>query len=114
MSQQGAALQTYNNELVKCLEELCERRGLLQREIDEEEREKKALEAKMAELRSRLDRADQSLRQKLAARDKFDKTIAESEQAYCKILESSQVLLSVVKKDSKSLLGEGNEQTVKK
>jgi hypothetical protein len=30
MAKQGAALQTYNNELVKSLEELCQRRHALQ------------------------------------------------------------------------------------
>ena len=33
MAEQGAALQSYNNELVKCLDELCEKRNILQKEI---------------------------------------------------------------------------------
>lgn len=40
MAQQGAALQTQNNELVKCIEELREKRELLSRSIREEESEK--------------------------------------------------------------------------
>jgi Sjoegren syndrome nuclear autoantigen 1 len=40
MATQGAALQTQNNELVKCIEELREKRDLLNRSIREEEAEK--------------------------------------------------------------------------
>ena len=36
MAQQGAALQNYNNELVKVLDELCERRQRLQKDIEED------------------------------------------------------------------------------
>ena len=46
-AKQGAALQNYNNELVKCLEDLCERRAKLQADISQEEREKQSLEAQM-------------------------------------------------------------------
>jgi len=46
-AKQGAALQNYNNELVKCLEDLCERRAKLQADICQDEREKQSLEAQM-------------------------------------------------------------------
>ena len=36
MAQQGAALQNYNNELVKCLEDLCQHRQRLKKEIGQE------------------------------------------------------------------------------
>ncbi len=103
MTQQGAALQTYNNELVKCLEELCTRRNSLQREINEEEQQKQSLVAKLNEIQAKLLKVDASLKSKLEQRDRFDRTITESEQAYVKILESSQVLLNVVKKESRQL-----------
>ncbi len=103
MTEQGAALQTYNNELVKCLEELCERRAVLQKEIEREEEEKKTLENKVRFLQEKLDTVNSSLKVKQDTREKYNKTIKESEQAYLKILESSQVLLNVVKKDAKEL-----------
>ena len=96
-------MQTYNNELVKCLEELCERRNALQKDINAEEQQKQTLEAQLAELQSRLAAVDASLGAKLETRERYDRTISESEQAYGKILESSQVLLNVVKKDIRSL-----------
>jgi Sjoegren syndrome nuclear autoantigen 1 len=55
MSKQGAALQTYNNELVKCLDELFQRRKALQEDIDVEKAEKAKLEVEMEKIRSRLD-----------------------------------------------------------
>ena len=48
MTQQGAALQTYNNELVKSLEELKARRAALQQQIEAESLEKKKLESEKA------------------------------------------------------------------
>ena len=103
MTEQGAALQSYNNDLVKCLEELCERRNLLQKDIDKEEQEKHILEAQLKTLQDKLARVDASLSNKMATKAEYDKTISESEQAYMKILESSQVLLNVVKRDAATL-----------
>ena len=40
MAQQGAALQSYNNELVKSIEELQARRAALNKQIEAEETEK--------------------------------------------------------------------------
>lgn len=103
MSQQGAALQTYNNELVKCIEELCSKRDELNRQITLEEEEKTRLQHDIRVLSEKLCRVNESLARRLAARADFDKTIAETEAAYMKILESSQTLLSVLKKETGNL-----------
>ena len=42
MSQQGATLQNYNNELVKCIEDLREKREEVNRSIAKDEEEKGA------------------------------------------------------------------------
>ncbi|KAM6985950.1 microtubule nucleation factor SSNA1 [Aplochiton taeniatus] len=103
MTQQGAALQTYNNELVKCIEELCSKRDELNRQITLEEEEKTRLQHDIRVLSEKLCRVNESLARRLAARADFDKTIAETEAAYMKILESSQTLLSVLKKETGNL-----------
>ena len=103
MAQQGAALQNYNNELVKCLEELCQRRMRLQKEIDKDQREKQILDSQLNQLNAKMAALDESLAKKLDTKAEYDRTIKEGEQAYMKILESSQALLSVVKKDSLNL-----------
>ncbi|KAJ8415468.1 hypothetical protein AAFF_G00424480 [Aldrovandia affinis] len=103
MTQQGAALQTYNNELVKCIEELCSKREQLNRQIQQEEEEKGRLQHDIRVLTEKLSRVNESLAHRLAARADFDRTIAETEAAYMKILESSQTLLSVLKQETGNL-----------
>ncbi|XP_069465953.1 microtubule nucleation factor SSNA1 [Ambystoma mexicanum] len=103
MSQQGAALQTYNNELVKCIEELCSKRDDLNRQIMLEEEEKNKLQNDIRILTEKLSRVNENLARKMASRNEFDKTIAETEAAYMKILESSQTLLTVLKREAGNL-----------
>ncbi|BFZ20410.1 hypothetical protein BsWGS_23449 [Bradybaena similaris] len=103
MSHQGAALQSYNNELVKCIEELCSKRDEIHRSILQEEEEKQKLQNDIRVLTEKLAKVNESLAKKMASRSEFDKTIAETEAAYMKILESSQTLLSVLKRESQSL-----------
>ena len=117
MAQQGAALQSYNNELVKSIEELQSRRAALNKQIEAEASEKQKLETEKKSLEDRLTTVDNSLKNKLNTKAEYDKVIAEAEQvlndrgitkyfykrysflsqAYVKILESSQLLLNVVK-----------------
>lgn len=104
-AQQGAALQTYNNELVKCLEELNYRRNCLDKEIAVDEQEKTVLENQVKEFQAKLNKVEARLRNKYETRDQYVKTIQESENAYKKILETSQVLLSSVKRESAVLMG---------
>ena len=85
MSQQGAALQNYNNELVKCIEDLCTKRDDLQRQIMVEEEEKHKLQNDIRVLSERLAKVNESLAKKISARNEFDKTIAETESAYMKV-----------------------------
>ncbi|XP_041369207.1 Sjoegren syndrome nuclear autoantigen 1 homolog [Gigantopelta aegis] len=103
MSQQGAALQSYNNELVKCIEDLCGKRDELHKQILQEEEEKQKLQNDIRILTERLAKVNESLAKKMSSRNEFDKTIAETEAAYMKILESSQTLLNVLKRESQNL-----------
>ncbi|XP_012719611.1 Sjoegren syndrome nuclear autoantigen 1 [Fundulus heteroclitus] len=103
MTQQAAALQTYNNELVKCIEDLCSTRDQLNRQIRQEEDEKERLQHDIRVLSEKLSQVNESLAQRLVARANLDRTIAETEAAYTKILESSQSLLSVLKQEAGNL-----------
>ncbi|XP_053138689.1 microtubule nucleation factor SSNA1 [Hemicordylus capensis] len=103
MTQQGAALQSYNNELVKCIEDLCAKREELSKQIRQEEEEKTKLQNDIRILTEKLARVNENLARKMASRNEFDKTIAETEAAYMKILESSQTLLNVLKKEAGNL-----------
>merc|ERR1711865_1058658 len=121
MAQQGASLQNYNNELVKCLEDLREKREAINREIAREEDDKNKIQNDLKILTERLSRINDSLARKVAARNEYDQSIQETEAAYLKvrrnhlgfwavlicmllqILESSQTLLHVLKRESANL-----------
>eukprot|EP00002_Diphylleia_rotans_P039870 TRINITY_DN9357_c0_g1_i1.p1 TRINITY_DN9357_c0_g1~~TRINITY_DN9357_c0_g1_i1.p1 ORF type:complete len:111 (+),score=28.63 TRINITY_DN9357_c0_g1_i1:62-394(+) len=104
MSQQGATLQNYNNELVRCLEELRTRREEVHRQILREEDERNKIQNDIRILTERLNKANESLSRKISARSEYDRTIVETEAAYNKILESSQTLLNLLKRDSAHLM----------
>merc|ERR1712025_193038 len=86
MAQQGAALQTYNNELVKSLEELQARRQILQQQIEADMKEKAKLEDEKRVVEERLGKVSHSQGAKLAARKEYDRVIGEAEQAYTRFL----------------------------
>ena len=64
MAQQGAALQNYNNELVKVLEELCERRQRLEQEIEMDKREKQKLDSQLAQLTAKSNALGENARRR--------------------------------------------------
>ena len=99
----GASLQTYNNELVKCIEDLREKREDVNRQILKEEEEKAKLQRDLSVLTERLSRINENLARKVQARTEYDRTIEETEAAYMKILESSQALLQVLKRETQTL-----------
>ncbi|XP_023319658.1 Sjoegren syndrome nuclear autoantigen 1 [Eurytemora carolleeae] len=113
MARQGAALQNYNNELVKSLEELCQRRHNLQNLIDVEEAEKRKLEEEKRRIDERLQVVTTGLEQKLGTKAEYDRVIGEAEGAYMKILESSQILLNAVKLRSDDLKTSGSRNNLK-
>ena len=60
-------------------------------------------------LTERLARINDNLARKVSSRTEYDKTITETEAAYSKIMESSQTLLHVLKRESVNLTK--NKQT---
>ncbi|KAG8518628.1 Sjoegren syndrome nuclear autoantigen 1 [Galemys pyrenaicus] len=85
------------------IEELCQKREELSRQIQQEEDEKQRLQNEVRQLTEKLARVNENLARKIASRNEFDRTIAETEAAYLKILESSQTLLSVLKREAGNL-----------
>ena len=68
-----------------------------------EEEEKAKIQKDLSILTDRLSKINESLSRKNQARNEYDKTIQETEAAYMKILESSQTLLHVLKRESVNL-----------
>ena len=103
MAGQGASLQNYNNELVKCIEDLRQKREEINMVILKEEEEKAKIQRDLSILTDRLAKINEGLARTIQARNEYDRTIQETEAAYMKILESSQTLLHVLKRESVSL-----------
>ena len=80
-----------------------DRRDEVNRAILLEEEEKARIQKEISSLTDRLSKLNESLARKLRAKEEYDRTIAESEQAYMKILESSETLLGVLKKERDTL-----------
>jgi hypothetical protein len=57
----------------------------------------------LSALTEQLTKLNSELQRKVQARNEYDKTIQETEAAYMKILESSQTLLHVLKRESINL-----------
>lgn len=104
MAGQGASLQNFNNELVKCIEDLREKREELNRQLLKDEEEKAKIQRDLSVLTDRLAKINESLARKVTARNEYDRTIQETEGAYMKILESSATLLNVLKRETVSLV----------
>ena len=68
-----------------------------------EEEEKVKIQRDLSILTDRLSIINESVIRKSQARNEFDRTIHETEGAYMKILESSQTLLQVLKRETTNL-----------
>ncbi|KAL9652746.1 hypothetical protein ABK040_010779 [Willaertia magna] len=99
----GASLQTTNNQLVKCIEELRLRRDDMNKQIMKEEEDKQRIQNEIRILSEKLNRLNEGLSRKIQAKQEYERTLQETEAAYNKILESSQTLLHVLKRESASL-----------
>lgn len=106
MAKHGLALQSFNNELVQCLENLKTKRDELQQIIEMEEVEKARLQADIECLSNRLSAIMTSLTKKTSARADFDRAISESETSLCRLLENSQAVVNNVRREISTLAGD--------
>lgn len=67
------------------IEDLCSKRDELHKQILDEEEEKKKIQNDIKILTERLAKINESLSKKIASRNEFDRTIAETEAAYMKV-----------------------------
>jgi sjoegren syndrome nuclear autoantigen 1 len=103
MADKGAELQGYNSELVLALEDLKERQLDLRESIRVEEGEREQLLEELRTIQDRLQRVEHSLTKKRDRLEGYDRTISETEEAFVKILESSQTLLHLLKRERVTL-----------
>ncbi|KAL0223416.1 hypothetical protein P9112_002806 [Eukaryota sp. TZLM1-RC] len=103
MTSEGARLQNYNNELVRSIETLREKREEIIRQIECEKQEKAKIQADLKVLTERLTSLNESIANKQAGLEDFTRTIEESQNAFNKILESSHTLLNVLRRETQTL-----------
>lgn len=93
----------YNQELKASISKLQSKREALQRQISKEEDEASSLQREIDGLTAKLQALNDGVAKKKSTRDEYDRTIEEVTAAFDKILESSQTLLHVLKRETKSL-----------
>lgn len=103
MTQQGAVLQSYNNELVKYLEDLSMHREELNKQIKQAEEERNEIQNAIQIRTKQLECVHESLTRKTAAQQELDQILAETEMAYEKILGSCRMLLNVLRMETWNL-----------
>ncbi|CAG9323596.1 SSNA1_1 [Blepharisma stoltei] len=96
----------YTQNLILCIEELKTNRDCFNKQIEEISNEKLEIEKELERLNRELDKVNEGLSKKIEAKSGFDKAIEETESAYKKILETSQTLLHVLKREKMSLKSE--------
>ena len=109
------SLANTNTELVNIINGIKKDEQDINNVIAKEEEEKHEIEQKIGVLNERLEEIKASLQKKYLTRADYQKTIAETEGAFVKILESQQTLLHVMRKEDtglkrkKAQLGLNNE-----
>ena len=96
-------MQSYNSELVKSLEGIRERRENLLIDMKKETEEKNEIIQTIEKYTQELEELNANLMQKEAIKNEYDKIITNTEMAYYKLLEGSQTLLAILKRDEASL-----------
>ena len=106
---QAASLQNYNSELVKSLEGIRERRENLLIDMKKDTEEKNEIIQTIEKLSQELEELNATLIQKEEIKNEYDKIISNTEMAYYKLLEGSQTLLAILKRDEAALQKKLNE-----
>ena len=89
-------LENINSHLLKCMNNINEKKIILDSEINEFTDEKKLLEDDINILNDRLEQVYDMLRLKQLERDYYNKRISESQNVYEKICDSTNILLTVL------------------
>lgn len=97
---QQESLNRFNNEFVDNLNTLKDKRKKLLKKIRKEEQMNKHLIVKIEALQKEQAKIEASLIKKNKSLEKMNSTIQSTSTAYNKIIETSHVLLAVLKKDS--------------
>lgn len=103
MTKQGAVLQGCNNELVKYMEDLCIQKKEVDQQIGKLVEDKTKIQYEIEVLTKQLENVCESLIWKNTIQKKLDNILSEAVFTYDKILDSSRMLLNVLKKEIENL-----------
>ncbi|XP_043476873.1 Sjoegren syndrome nuclear autoantigen 1 homolog, partial [Leptopilina heterotoma] len=88
---------------IKGINELKGVRKNLDEQIHAEEEKRNQLMKEVERMSYKINELNESLSKKAAVRHEYDRTIQEAEGAYEKIIESSQLLLNLLKREAANL-----------
>ena len=100
---QGDVLQKYNNQLINIMKEMHTKKDNISIKIATLDEQQQNLTNQTSILNEQLSTLDESLVENRKYKEKLEKMITETETAYMKILESSQTLLIVLKREQNTL-----------
>ena len=90
-------LENINSNLIKCINDIHQKKILIDNDITEFSKEEELLENDIEILNNRLLQVKEILNSKTLERDFYNKRIIETETAYEKICSSTALLLNVIK-----------------
>ncbi|XP_040155601.1 13 kDa deflagellation-inducible protein-like isoform X2 [Anopheles arabiensis] len=97
MTEQAARLQTHNQEMVKCLNQLRGQQTALEEKIAAQERKKDSLSKEMEKLQRTLEQLETSIAEDTKALNDCSKRLTETENGYAKVVDTLQLLLMSAK-----------------
>ncbi|XP_060567810.1 microtubule nucleation factor SSNA1-like [Ruditapes philippinarum] len=100
---QDATLQQYSLELLTCIDEMRFKRDTLHKHIQKEITEKDKLQSDLRRLTDRLVKVNETICDKVIARNRLDETIRETEAAFTNLAMGSESLLRFMKKVTASI-----------
>ncbi|KAJ3366150.1 hypothetical protein GGF32_006599 [Allomyces javanicus] len=103
MTAQAAALQAFNMELVKTVEQLRSTLASVTATIHTEQQLRDQTQAEMDRLSRDLQQRDENLATLRTHHDEIAGALSKAEEAYTQIVESSQALLTSVKRDAEHI-----------
>ncbi|KAL4228552.1 Sjoegren syndrome nuclear autoantigen 1 [Mactra antiquata] len=101
-----AALKQYSLELLSCVDEMRYKRDCLHKQILNEMKEKEKIQNDLRKITDRLVKVNETICDKVVARNRLDDTIKETESAFTNLATSSENLLQFMKKVTATILPE--------
>ena len=92
------ALCKFNEEFIDTLNDLKDKKGKLKRKLNKDQNELEEVQKVLDERNKRKDALAAAIKKKKQQLELVDNTIKNTQSAYEKIVETSQVLLTVIKK----------------